>query len=592
MKKLTLHLFAVIFILAISGCGMQKMVDKANEVDYQVNPDPLEMHAGKVPLEINVQFPQKYFHKKAYLVLTPVLKSKKGDNQIEFNSKTLQGEKVKDNNPVIPYKSGGSYTYVDTVDYEDVYRMSDLELHINANKGGSGKKYTFANVTIANGIITTPLLVDEGLKIDNGTLGNTDKGLMNAIAPSVKLPSSSTESKSLVLYYPLQKDYLPSKERRKADVDSFLNQVIAANENPDINFQDINIASYASPDGPIDLNSDLVEGRADNSSNFLIDEFEDADLEEANNEDFLKRETTPDEDWEGFKKAVQESDMEDKDLILRVLSMYSDPDVREREIKKMAAVYDELRNDILPKLRRSEIVATYKTRQKTATELVNIGKTDPESLSQVELFFGANTAEGSDKEVILKSYNKQYPDDWKGFNNLAVYYIHQNQLDDAELQLQKAEDIDNNNATIINNMGVLYWAKGDIEKAKEYFEKAAQIDPNDEINYNLGVICIKNGKYNSAVQKFGSTPSYNKSLAQLLNDNVADAISTLSSVESEEAYYYYLKAVEAANNADENGVFTNLRSAIDKDADIKEYAANDMEFAQYFENETFKSIVE
>lgn len=592
MKKFTIQLAALVLIFALGGCGLGKMVDNANLVQYQVNPDPLEMHAGKVPLEINVTFPENYFNKKAYLVITPNLKSVDGQNELGFNSQTLQGEKVSDNNPVIPYKAGGSYTYVDTVPYDAAYRLSDLELKISANKGGNGKDYSFVSVKIGNGIITTPELVDEGLKVDNGTQGNTGNGLMKTLSPTVDLPKSRTETQSLVLYYPMQKSNLNSKEQKKDEVNEFLNNVKDLKTNTDIVFKDMSIASYASPEGPQDMNADLVEGRGDNSQKFMTSKFEKEEVEGADKDDFMKRTTTPDEDWDGFKKAVQESNMDDKDVILRVLSMYSDPDVREREIKNLSAVYDELRNDILPQLRRSEIIATYETRQKSGEELINLGKTNPTSLSQVELFYGAQVAEGNDQETIYKSYNSQYASDWKGFNNLGVYYIANNQLDDAEAQLQKAENADANNATIINNMGVLYWAKGDYDKAAEYFKQAAQINPSDDINYNLGVICIKKGKYESAVEKFGSTPSFNKSLAQTLAGNNTDAINTLSSVKSEEAYSYYLKAVEAAKNSDDNGVFTNLKTAINKDADIKAYAKDDMEFGRYFEDETFKSLVQ
>ena len=590
MKKFTFQLLAVVIAFAIGGCGLGKMVDDANLVQYQVTPDPLEMHAGRVPVQVSVTFPPKYFNKKAYLVITPYIVSKNGSDELQLKSTTLQGEKVRDNNPIINYKNGGSYTYIDTVDYDAVYRRSDLQLRISANKGGNGNSYSFASVNIAEGIVTTPELVKNGLAVDNGTLGNTGEGLMNLITPNVGLPPSRTEKTSLVLYYPLQKDRLTSKEQRKADIDSFLTEVKNIKDDADLNFKDLTVASYASPDGPQDLNHNLVEGRGKNSTDFLTKKFKKVELTDV--EDFMKRETTPDEDWEGFKAAVQESNMEDKDVILRVLSMYSDPDVREREIKNMAAVYDKLRNEILPKLRRSEIIATYETRQKTPEELVNLGKTNPDNLSQVELFFAAQTADGADKEMIYKTYTAKYTDDWKGFNNLGAYYIENNQLDEAEAQLQKAENVDANNATIINNMGVLYYAKGDLDKAVEYFKKASQLDPNDEINYNLGVIFIQKAKYHEAVQKFGNKASFNKSLALLLDGSTADAINTLNSVESEDAYFYYLKAVESARNGDDNAVFTNLRKAIEKNADLKTYALNDMEFRTYFENETFKSIVQ
>jgi len=590
MKNLTLKLLAVVLLFTVGGCGLSKMVKNAELVKYQVNPDPLEMHAGKIPVQITVNFPPKYFNKKAYVEFTPVLASSNDSDKVELLTGTLQGEKVQDNNPIISYTNGGSYTYVDTIDYQNVYRKSDLQLMMKAYKGGNGKPATFATITIAHGVITTPELVDEGLKVDNGVAEGSTTGLMKTICPTIELPAPSPEKKALTLYYPLQKDRLTSKEMRKVDIDSFLNKVKTISDDPDINMQNVTVASYASPDGPQDLNHNLVEGRYTNSNDFMTKKFKKAQIENEN--DFVTRETTPDEDWAGFKKLVEESNLEDKDVILRVLSMYSDPDVREKEIKNMAAVYDELRNEILPKLRRSEIIATYEARQKTPEEIVNLGKTNPDALNQDELFFGATNAKGTDKETIFKTYTTKYTEDWKGFNNLGVYYIKTNKLDEAELQLQKAENIDENNATVINNMGVLYWQKGEYEKAETYFKKAASINPSDEINYNLGVIYIKQAKYEEAVSKFGATPTFNKSLAQLLAGNTSDALNTLNKVNSEEAIYFYLKAVESARNDDVNGVITNLTSAVKKDPNLKSYAANDMEFRKYFEDETFKSIIQ
>ncbi len=591
MKNVTFKLLAIVLLFAVSGCGLSKMVKNADLVKYEVTPDPLEMHAGKVPVQITVNFPPKYFNKKAYVEFTPVLVSSDGEHQVELKMQTIQGEKVLDNNPVISYANGGTITYNDTLNYDSVYRMSDLQVKVNAHKGGNGKSLSFAVVTIAHGIITTPELVDEGLVVDNGTVANGNQGMMKTMVDLMaSQPKPQQQTKKLVLYYPLQKDKLTYKEKKKVDIDSFLNTVKQINSNPDINLQGIDVASYASPDGPVDLNHNLVQGRYTSSSKFIENKFKKEKVE--NNGDFLTRETTPDEDWEGFKNLVQQSNIEDKDLILRVLSMYSDPDVREKEIKNMAAVYDQLKNEILPKLRRAEIIAKYQEREKSVQELINLGKTTPSSLSQDELFYAAQEAKGTDKENIYKTYTAQYPNDWKAFNNLGVYYLKENRLDDAELQFQKAENLDANNASIINNMGVLYWEKGDMDKAHEYFKKAASINPSDAINYNLGVICIKKGKYTKAVEKFGNTASFNKSLAQLLAGNTQDAINTLNQVKSDNAYYYYLKAVEAARNNDSNGVYTNLNTAIKKDASLKKYAANDMEFRAYFEDDSFKSIVQ
>lgn len=592
MRSTTLKLLALLLIVALAGCNsLKKMADNADKLKYQVTPNPLEMHAGKVPVSISVQFPPKFFPKKAYLVITPTLTNANGE-ELNFKSTTLQGEKVKDNNPVIKYKTGGSYTYIDTVNYDPKFRKSDLVLKFSANTGGNGQSVTFVSVKIGQGIITTPELVDPGLIVDNGTLGNTNKGLLKTIRATISKPKTVPQQQKLVLYYPLQQSRLPYKEQRKPEVDTFLNKLQQLKNNPDIDLQGIAIASYASPDGPIDLNHDLVQGRGKTATDFMTKKFKKGDFEEFASDKNITRETTPDEDWEGFKTLVQQSNIEDKEVILRVLSMYSDPNVREQEIKKMAEVYETLKKEILPKLRRAEIIATYQTKERTPEEMIQLAKTDPDKLSREELFFAAQSAQGADKETIYKTYISKYSDDWKAYNNLAVYYIKENRLTEAENELQKAENIQQNNTAVLNNYGVLYYAKGDMAKAKDYFHRAYQLEANPDVGYNCGVLLIKQGKYQEAVQKFGAPASYNKSLAQLLVGNTADAINTLNSVKSDNAYYYYLKAVEAARNSDQNGVFTNLQTAIQKDASLKDYAKNDLEFRDYFDDDTFKSLVE
>lgn len=596
MKKSTINFLVLILVATItfSSCNsLKKMAKNASLITYTITPDPLEMHAGKVPLKIDVTFPPKYFHKKAYLVITPYLVSDLDKaSEVQFDSQTLQGEKVNDNNPSIPYKSGGSYSYRDTIDYADVYRMSDLELRINANAGG--KQQDFVTLKIADGIITTPELVDEGLKVDNGLVGtgSTATGAARSIKTSVTLPASSTAKESLTIYYDLQKSALSSKEMKKTEIDAFITEIKALTENKDIELTNLSVSSYASPDGPTDLNADLVDDRGTTSEKFLLDKFKKAKAEKATTTGFIKSETTTEEDWEGFKTQVSASSIADKELILRVLSMYTDPEVREKEIKNMSKAYLQLADDVLPLLRRSEISATYKTKPKTKDEIIALAKTKPADLTQVELFYGAQETTGTDVETIYKTYNTTYATDWKGFNNIGVYYIANNKLTDAETALTKANSIEANNATIMNNLGCLYMAKGDDAKALTYFEKAYAKGATDEIGYNLGVLLIKQAKYSDAVTKFGSTASFNKALAQLLNEKASDANTTCKAVKSEEAIFYYLKAVVAANEDKETDALDNLKKAVGKDATLKVYAKNDMEFDKYFENETFKAIVE
>lgn len=596
MKKTVIKILTVALIFALGGCAsLSKMVKNANQIKYDVTPNPLEMHAGKVPMSFTITFPAKYFVKKAYLVVTPYLVSDiDGESEVAFRSQTFQGEKVKDNNPIINYKEGGSFHYSDTIAYQPIYRRSHLELRMNVSKGATGKKLTVATVRLAEGIITTPELVDDGLLVDNGaiTTGNGQKkGLLATVTPTVAKPQPREIQQNLTLYYPIQQSYLPKKEQNKPDVDTFLNKFEQFKNDASMQFLGVDIASYASPDGPIPLNHDLVIGRGNTANKFMGKKLEKAVSDVQN---VLQRQTTPDEDWAGFKKLVEQSNIQDKDLILRVLQMYNDPNVREQELKKMAEVWDVLKVDILPKLRRSEIYAKFKTRERTAQEYVNIAKTDPASLDQQELFYAAQNATGADKETIYKEYINRYPNDWRAYNNLGVYYLDNGQLDQAEQNFLKADQLDPNNPSILNNLGVVYWTKGDLQKAKEYFLKAYNLSANNEaIGYNLGVIAIKEAKYQKAVDYFGNKPSFNKALAQLLAGDPQSAENTINQVNKPDcAWLYYLKAVIAARLDKADDVYSNLQKAVNIKPELKDYAKNDLEFRKYFDEDTFKTIVQ
>ncbi len=595
MKRIVTKALVVALIFALGGCAsVSKMVKNANQIKYDVQPNPLEMHAGKVALSLKVTFPVKYFVKQAYLVVTPYMVSDiDGESEIAFRSQTFQGEKVKDNNPIISYKAGGSYSYADTIAYDPIYRRSHVELRMNVSKGATGKKLTVATVKIAEGIITTPELVDDGLMVDNNPIVTADgkkQATLETITPTVGKPQPREIKEELVLYYPIQQSYLPYKEQRKPEVNDFLGKFDQYKNDPNMEFLGVDIASYASPDGPIPLNHDLVQGRGKTADKFMGKKLKKA-VDDPNS--VIQRETTPDEDWAGFKKLVEKSNIQDKDMILRVLQMYSDPNVREQEIKKMAEVYDVLKVDVLPKLRRSEVYAKFKTRNRTDQEYVNLAKTNPEILNQEELFYAAQQATGADKETIYKQYIEKYPNDWRAYNNLGVYYLDNGKLDEAEQNFLKADQLDPNNPSIVNNIGVVYWLKGDMAKAKEYFLKAYNLSANNEaIGYNLGVIAIKEAQYQKAVDYFGANPSFNKALAQLLAGDAQGAENTINQVKSDCAWLYYLKAVIAARLDKASDVYTNLQKAVSIKADLKDYAKNDLEFRKYFDEDSFKAIVD
>lgn len=595
MKKKTVNYLALMLATAFlaSGCnGLKKMAANSDLVQRSITPNPLEMHAGRVPVSITVTFPPKYFDKKAYLVCTPTLKSDNFGDEIKMKNATLQGSAIKDNNTTIDYKTGGTYTYKDTIDYSDHFRSSDLVLNMKATKGT--KTEDVCNIKIGDGVNVTPLLVQEGVRVDNGVDQNASpaaKAAANAgllIDVNVPKPTSSLTTKSLTMYYPMQQSTFNPKEQKKSEVADFVNLLTGASSDVNTTIKSIEVASYASPDGPEDMNQKLVDQRGKTGEQFTKNQLK--KVEGASN--VISRQTTQSEDWEGFKKMLESSNMRDRDLILRVLSMYSDPTTREREIKNIAAAYTSLKSDVLPKLRRSEINAVLQTKEKSDAELADLAKSNFDELTQDEALYASTmpSIDNAAKIAILRKYTAKYPQDWRGFNNLGVALIRDGQLADAQTQLTKAKSIDANQAIVYNNLGVIDLANSDAPKAKENFSKARNIGC-DEAGYNLGVINIRDGEYEKAVANFGSTPSFNKALAQVLAKNVSDASRTISQVNSQDAYVDYLKAIISAKNNNEDGVMKSLKEAFKKNPELMDYAEFDVEFIRYFDQENFKSIV-
>lgn len=594
MKKSIIILSSLFIAAAIfSGCNpLTKMVKKAGEVEYKTTPNPLEMHANKVPIDVKVTFPPKYFGKNVKLVITPALVSDySSSDEILFKTQTIIGEKFEDNYEQISYKEGGSFSFQDTIAYDPKFRASDLNLRFQISTQ-KGKSADITEIKLADGIITTPELVDGGMTIDGGLKRGTVLGKM--VSVPVTKPEVRLETESAKLMFDLQKSNIKRKELKKEDVLNLEKSIKSASEDPDKELKNIKIASYASPDGPQDLNEKLVTDRGTNSKKAFDKILSKEDIEQIKNKDFLITETTPAEDWDGFKKLVEASNMQDKALVLRVLSMYSDPDTREVEIKKLAAVYDNLRKDILPMLRRSEIKFDYQGRAKTDAELKKLASSNPSALYQEELLYAATIAgQSADKEAVYKTYTSQYPDDWKGWNNLACVQAKQGKLSDAKANFEKVISQKSDNPAALNNLGVISLAQGDIDAAWDYFERAENAgckSPN--LHYNKGVILIKRAQYSSAVAEFGSD-SFNKSLAQTLAGNNDDAIATLNNLGSSEyGLYYYLKAVTAARANKVDDVIENLKIAITKESSLKDYAKKDMEFLKFIDNSAFRGVIE
>ncbi len=593
MKKSIIILSSLFIAAAIfTGCNpLTKMVKKAGEVDYKTTPNPLEMHAGKVPIDVKVTFPAKYFGKTVSLVITPELTAdNNSSNSVSFKTQTVIGEKFEDNYQVISYKEGGSFSFKDTIAYDSKFRASDLKLNFQISTQ-KGKSANITEVKLCDGIVTTPELVDGGMTIDGGLKSGTVLG-QTVEVPVVK-PEVRLEVESAKLFFDLQKSDIKKNELKKEDITNLKTSIKDASVNPDKELKSIKIASYASPDGPQDLNEKLVGDRGENSKSAFVKELSKEEIEQIENKEFVMTETTPVEDWEGFKKAVESSTMEDKELVLRVLSMYSDPDTREAEIKKLAAVYDNLRKDILPLLRRSEIKFEYQGRAKSDSELKSLIASNAGDLHQEEMLYAASISDNAVKEDAYKTYTTNYPEDWKGWNNLACVQAKNGKLSDAKTNFEKVLATNGDNPAALNNLGVLALADGDFDAAWDFFERAENAGcKSPSLKYNQGVILIKRAQYGEAVDHFINN-SFNKALAQTLAGDNESAVNTLNNLGSSEyGLFYYLKAVTAAKAKKVDDVIENLRIAISKESSLKAYAKDDLEFRNFIDNSAFRGVIE
>jgi tetratricopeptide (TPR) repeat protein len=574
MKRIKLNCLtsAVLAALILSGCaGLTKMKDNAADVSYQVKPNPLETHKGEVTLTVDTKFPAKYFNKKAVVVATPVLKYEGG--QKEFASTTLQGEAVKANNKAIPW-AGGSYTYTGTIPYAPEMMKSELVVKMSA-RIKEKDPIEFETPKIADGVIATPTLV----KVHPKTVMVGDKFVR--ITP---------ESYKADIHYVINKYDVRKTELKSDDVLAFETSLKDAKAATNKQIKGAKIAAYASPDGPLDMNEKLSGNRQGSAEKYLKKALKDNQITEAEAAEFLSMASTA-EDWDGFKELMDKSDIQDKELILRVLSMYSDPVVREKEIKNISKAYKEIADDVLPQLRRSVMSVNVDVVGLSDEEILTLAKTDPTKLKLEEILYGATlTKEKAEQLAIYQAAAAQFPDCFRAHNNVGHVYMQMGKTTEAKAAFVKAKALKDNEVSKCN-LGAVALAEGDLAAAENLL--AAGMSAGDAASYNLGIIKIKQGDYAAAVSYFGSKACFNSALAQLLSGNNDKALATLNEMgEDVCACVYYLKAVASARAGKEDGVYNNLRTAIGKDAAWKDYAKKDAEFMKYAQTEAFKGIVQ
>lgn len=561
-KKIYLPLFMACVVALLTSCS-SKMGELSSDY-FTVTPQVLEAVGGKVPATINGKFPEKYFKKNAVVTVTPVLKWDGGE--AKGQSATFQGEKVEGNDQTISYKMGGNYTMKTVFDY--VPEMAKSELYLQFQIARGSKTYTIPDVKVADGVIATSELVNQTLDSANPALGD------DAFQRIIK------EKYDANIMFLIQQANVRASELKTAK--AFGEEVKNINDAANKEITNIEISAYASPDGGLDLNSKLAENRQDNTAKVINKDLKKSKIEVAVDTKYTA------EDWEGFQELVSKSNIQDKELILRVLSMYSDPEQREQEIKNISSVYKNLADEILPQLRRSRLTLNYDVIGKSDEEIAKLADSDAKQLNIEELLYAATlTNDPAKKEAIYTKATQIYPNDFRAFNNLGKLAYEAGNFDKAESFFKKAASV-KDAPEVNNNLGLIALEKGDKAAAESYLSKASG---SKELNEALGNLYIAQGQYDRAVNAFGDTKTNSAALAQILAKDYNKAKSTLSSIEKKDAYTDYLTAVLGARTNNSSMVISSLKSAVAKDSTLAKKAATDLEFAKYFTNSDFASII-
>ena len=552
IKKLYLPLVALL-VLAFSSCS--KMGELSPDY-FTTNPEVLEAIGGKVPVTITGKFPEKYFKKNATVEVTPVLRWEGGE--AKGQPATFQGEKVQGNDQTISYKTGGTYTMKASFDYVPEMAKSELYLDFKIKKGK--KEYTIPSVKIADGVIATSELP-------------TVNSANAAYAPDA-FQRIIKQAKEAQIMFLIQQANLRASELKSDSLKAFHKQVVAvAGDTKNYKLNNIEISAYASPDGGVELNTTLAENRQNNTEKYMIQQLKKGKIETEVDAKYTAQ------DWDGFQELVSKSNIQDKDLILRVLSMYSDPEQRETEIKNISSVYKTLADEILPQLRRARLTANYDVIGRSDEEINAAFDTDAKVLSNDELLYAATlTNDNARKEAIYKKTVELYPNDFRAYNNLGMMAYANGDLATAENYFKQAASKNANAAEVNTNLGLIELTKGNVANAETYLSKSTGANTANEA---LGNLYIKQGQYDRAVQAFGDTKTNSAALAQILAKDYNKAKSTLSAVKNPDAYTNYLMAVVGARTNNADLVKSSMDKVKQQDAALAAKAQNDREFAKY-----------
>ena len=555
MRKHLIYSLSVLSILSLGSCSKMGSLSADN---FTVTPNPLETQGGQVPATINGMFPAKYMKTKAVVTITPELRY--GNGQVaKGQSATFQGENVMGNDQTVSYKIGGRYTMKTSFDYVPEMQQSEMFLTFNARLGK--KKVNVPAVKVATGVLSTSELYKQTLMNAGG-----------CIAPDsfqrVKAQMTEANIKFLV-----NQANIRQSELKNNSVQEFVQMLRNINADREkLNLRNVEVRAYASPEGGYSFNNKLAGKRQDTSEKYVKQQLQAAKLGKANIDAHYTA-----QDWDGFKRLVQASNIQDKDVILRVLEMYKDPEERERQIRNMSAGFRELADGILPELRRSRLIINYETIGRSDEQIKQQYASDPARLSPDELLYAATLESGTaNKEAIYKKTAEIYDKDYRAFNNLATLAFNEGNEVLAKEYIQKAFSKNPKAPEANANLALIALKHGNLKEAESNLANAIDANGFGEV---LGNLNIAKGNYATAVQNFGDSNSNSAALAQILNKDYAAAVATLKAIKKGDAMTDYLMAVVLNRQGNIATAKDYLQKATAADPRLATYAAKDLEFS-------------
>ena len=553
-KKNFVLLSAASVLLLTTSCSKLGALSADN---FNVVPNPLETQAGQVPATVNGMFPEKYLKKKAVVTVNPELRYSDGQ-VVKGSSATFQGEKVQGNDQTISYQLGGRYTMKTSFQYLDCNK-ADMYLTFDARIGNKSVKVP--EVKVATGIVATGELYKRTLKTAQA-----------AIAPDA-FQRIQEQRYDATIKFLIQQATLRKSELKNNSAQEFVRLLQQINNDREgLHLTDVEVSAYASPDGGVSLNDRLASQRQKQTEQYVRQTLKKTHVDAPVDAKYTAQ------DWEGFQELVKASNIQDKDVILRVLSMYKDPEEREQQIKNISSAFRELADGILPQLRRARMTINYEVVGRDDEQIKAQLKADPKELSVEEVLYAATLVDDADaKEDIYRVATEIYPNDARAYNNIATIEYAKGNLEAAKAYIQKAQAANANLPEAFANLGMVALQEGDVQNAENYIAKATGANGLAEV---LGNLHLAQGNYAQAEQDFANVYSNSAALAQLLNKNYASSAVTLKYVKNADATTDYLTAILNARMGNNDVAAEALRSALAKDSSLAKYAANDLELTQ------------